>query len=257
MKSTTTYPTRHPHWIDEDDYSAPRRKRVGISFSTATVIVIAIHVAVIAGVYAYSNSKPKKVAPVIVEQAGPRSDSLAKNKWPDAEAQPKVVATPPPQAVVKAAPKAPPVPAPMALVKNETKPAKSNTPAAPRIESKSEPDAQEELRRQFLAAAGKLVHAIPEVQEAPVERLQPRTASDAEMPVKKALPPTLAAEPASAPGPARPTATHYTLAPGDNLYMVSRKLGVSFNELAKANGITDPRQLRVGQTLKVPGGSAM
>jgi LysM repeat protein len=39
--------------------------------------------------------------------------------------------------------------------------------------------------------------------------------------------------------------------------MVSRKLGVSYNDLAKANGIRDPRQLRVGQTLKVPGGSAM
>ena len=46
--------------------------------------------------------------------------------------------------------------------------------------------------------------------------------------------------------------SEYTLAPGDNLYMVSRRLQVSYNELMQANGLTDPRQLRVGQKLKVP-----
>jgi LysM repeat protein len=254
---TTTYPTKHPHWIDEDDYAAPRRQRNGISFSTATVIVIAIHVAVIAGVYAYSNSKPKKVTPVIAEQAGPKSDSLAKNNWPEPEAQPKVVATPPPQKPVETPPMATPAPATNAVVKNAPKPAKLKNPAAPRVEAKPEAGTQEELRRQFLTAAGKLPPAIPKVQETPVARIQPQTASDAEVPAKKATTTTLAAEPASEPSPARSTATHYTLAPGDNLYMVSRKLGVSYNELAKANGIRDPRQLRVGQTLKVPGGSAM
>ncbi|MFM8984322.1 MAG: LysM peptidoglycan-binding domain-containing protein, partial [Spartobacteria bacterium] len=46
--------------------------------------------------------------------------------------------------------------------------------------------------------------------------------------------------------------SEYTLAPGDNLYMVSRRLQVSYNELMQANGLSDPRQLRVGQKLKVP-----
>ena len=35
--------------------------------------------------------------------------------------------------------------------------------------------------------------------------------------------------------------------------MVSRRLQVSYNDLMEANGLTDPRQLRVGQKLKVPG----
>jgi LysM repeat protein len=34
--------------------------------------------------------------------------------------------------------------------------------------------------------------------------------------------------------------------------MVSRKLQVSYNDLMHANGLSDPRQLRVGQKLKVP-----
>jgi LysM repeat protein len=49
-----------------------------------------------------------------------------------------------------------------------------------------------------------------------------------------------------------PRVIEYTLTAGDNLYLVARKLGVSFNDLARENGINDPRQLRIGQTLKVP-----
>ncbi|MFM8364104.1 MAG: LysM peptidoglycan-binding domain-containing protein [Verrucomicrobiota bacterium] len=273
MKTANTYPTKHPHWIDEDDYSAPRRQRNGISFSTATVIVIAIHVAVIAGVYAYSNYKPKKSTPdigaVIEKNPGPKSDALARNKWPEPEAEPKVVATPPPTPIVKATPIATSAPAPKAVVKKDPNPTKTKTevataknPPAPRIQAKPDQGAQEELRRQFLAAAGKPQQASPKVREAtlpstPLAAIQPHAASDTELPVKKALPTTIAAQPAPAARPAHPTPTHYTLAPGDNLYMVSRKLGVSYNDLAKANAISDPRQLRVGQTLKVPGGAAM
>jgi LysM repeat protein len=272
MKTTTTYPTKHPHWIDEDDYSAPRRRRVGISFSTATAIVVAIHVAVIAGIYFYPDSKPKKNSPAAAaaeKEPGPKSDALARNKWPAPEAKPKVAAIPPPQPVVNAAPKATPAPAQKTVVKNDPKPARPKTevataknPTVPSQEAKPDSGRQEELRREFLAASGKSMPTIPKAHEvpapsAPVEPIQLRAASDTELPVKKALPTTIATQPAPAPRPARPAATHYTLAPGDNLYMVSRKLGVSYNDLAKANGIRDPRQLRVGQTLKVPGGSAM
>lgn len=44
----------------------------------------------------------------------------------------------------------------------------------------------------------------------------------------------------------------YVLQPGDNFYSVSRKLNVSFSELANYNNIQDVRTLRPGQTLKVP-----
>ena len=44
----------------------------------------------------------------------------------------------------------------------------------------------------------------------------------------------------------------YTLNTGDNLYATSRQLQVSYSELMEANGITDPRQLRIGPKLKVP-----
>jgi LysM repeat protein len=49
-----------------------------------------------------------------------------------------------------------------------------------------------------------------------------------------------------------PKPQEYILSSGDNFYTVSRKLGVSFSELAKYNNITDVRTLKVGQILKVP-----
>ena len=44
----------------------------------------------------------------------------------------------------------------------------------------------------------------------------------------------------------------YTLAAGDTLYAVSKRLRISFQELADVNGIKDPRTLSVGQKLKLP-----
>jgi len=46
----------------------------------------------------------------------------------------------------------------------------------------------------------------------------------------------------------------YTLVSGDTLFAVSRKVHVSYQEIAEANGIKDPRQLQVGQKLKIPSG---
>ena len=46
-----------------------------------------------------------------------------------------------------------------------------------------------------------------------------------------------------------------TVAPGDTLYGLSRKTGVSVAALAQANGLRAPYSLSVGQRLRVPGGA--
>jgi len=48
-------------------------------------------------------------------------------------------------------------------------------------------------------------------------------------------------------------ATRYTLRRGDTLGGVARRLGVNVDALARANGITHPDRVKVGQTLQVPG----
>lgn len=44
----------------------------------------------------------------------------------------------------------------------------------------------------------------------------------------------------------------YTVAKGDNVWSIAKKLKVDREELLKLNGIKDPRKLQIGQQLKVP-----
>src|SRR5690606_16271934 len=45
----------------------------------------------------------------------------------------------------------------------------------------------------------------------------------------------------------------HVVAPGENLYRIGLRYGVSAAEIARANGIRDVTQLRVGQRLLIPG----
>ena len=265
MKTNTTYPTKHPHWIDEPEYldAIKKRKRVGISFATAFILVLAIHLAGVGGIFAFSNlksdKKPTPVAEAPVEkQPGPKSDSLARNEWPQPEAQPKVVATPPPVkkqvADSKPRPKAEPkVEAVVAEKPKSPAPALAKpTPVVANTAPRQPQATDDALRKAFLASQTPSLPTAETREALPVSRATvPLIATNPEV----SSAPSIASAPTTpAPKPAAPAPrpSEYTLAPGDNLYMVSRKLQVSYNELLQANGLSDPRQLRVGQKLKVP-----
>lgn len=63
---------------------------------------------------------------------------------------------------------------------------------------------------------------------------------------------------APAHAPARPTAqTKYTVKPGDFLYGIATKLGVSFNELLAVNGLTKKSVIHPGDVLIVPAGGVV
>jgi LysM repeat protein len=62
----------------------------------------------------------------------------------------------------------------------------------------------------------------------------------------------------ASPAPARSSGggmTH-TVAPGDTLSEIARRYGVRSSEIATANNVTDPRSLKVGQVLTIPGWQA-
>jgi LysM repeat protein len=269
MKPTTTYPTKHPHWIDEPEYleAIKKKKRLGISFTTAFILVLAIHVAGVGGIFAFSKQKPKTAAPAKTEAVAanppaPKSDALARNEWPEPEAKPKVVATPAPVkkqiAESKPAPKVNQKPATAQI------PAKSNQATAvaainPKPSTPKSDDS--EKKKAFLATRTESKPATETRQAIPVApSTTPLVASNTEAaapitpaPVAVSKPiETTPPAPVAKAAPSAPRPSEYTLAPGDNLYMVSRKLQVSYNDLLQANGLSDPRQLRVGQKLKVP-----
>jgi LysM repeat protein len=61
------------------------------------------------------------------------------------------------------------------------------------------------------------------------------------------------ATPSATPEPtATPTPVIYAIQKGDTLIPIARKFGVTVKEITDANGITDPRRLRIGQEIIIP-----
>ncbi|MBE2224657.1 MAG: LysM peptidoglycan-binding domain-containing protein [Anaerolineae bacterium] len=58
------------------------------------------------------------------------------------------------------------------------------------------------------------------------------------------------AQPSPTPNP--DTVTFYTVQPGDNLFRIGLQFGVSWVEIAEANGLVNPNQVYAGQVLKIP-----
>lgn len=61
--------------------------------------------------------------------------------------------------------------------------------------------------------------------------------------------------PTATPGPPPQCAFYYTVQWGDTLYSIARRYGTTVDALVAANNIADPRVIRVGQILCIPGGA--
>lgn len=49
-----------------------------------------------------------------------------------------------------------------------------------------------------------------------------------------------------------PTPTTHVVQPGENLFRIGLRYGISWVQIAEANGLVNPNQIYVGQTLKIP-----
>ena len=265
MKTSPSYPTRHPHWIDVDPETELQKSKLkarfikmGLSFKWAFLIVLGFHVILLCGIYATSSLKPKAPQPTAAVETpattpgGPKSDALARNEWPQPDATPEVKALPPaPKKVAAASKPAPVAPKPAERIPSSKPiPAKAvavaatkSTPAAPPAPKQGEAA----LKETFLAAKNTAPHTK---SDAEVQEKIPVSTSPQPVVAENTLSPAPAKAVAATPPPT--PVSEYTLNSGDNLYAVSRRLQVTYSELMEANGITDPRQLRIGQKLKVP-----
>ena len=108
------------------------------------------------------------------------------------------------------------------------------------VDSPSHTRGNDPVKEAFLAASGRLPQteqvatAIePEVRRAePVAKTEPAPSTP-----KQAV---------------APAVSEYTVQPGDNIFTISRRMNVSFTELAAANNLASPRDVRVGQILVSP-----
>jgi len=65
--------------------------------------------------------------------------------------------------------------------------------------------------------------------------------------------PTPPSEASATPTPPQTTTT-YQVQPGDTLFSIARRFGISVDGIVAANNITDPSQIEVGQVLVIPAG---
>lgn len=95
---------------------------------------------------------------------------------------------------------------------------------------------------------------MPQLQKSPVVEEAPPAPVVAETPPPAPAPPPkveVKPKPEPAKTPSASVTTH-TLAAGETLYRLSVKYGVSVDALQKANNITDPGRLQIGQKLVIP-----
>jgi LysM repeat protein len=82
------------------------------------------------------------------------------------------------------------------------------------------------------------------------EEAEVRPASAPAPKVKKTTPPPVAAAPAK-PKPVATGSRTHVVGKGDTVYNVAKRYGLSPNEILRANGISDPSRLQMGQVLKI------
>ncbi|WP_420628452.1 LysM peptidoglycan-binding domain-containing protein [Candidatus Leptofilum sp.] len=59
-------------------------------------------------------------------------------------------------------------------------------------------------------------------------------------------------DPGPTPTPSPQTETTYIVQPGDNLFRIGLKFGISWVQIAEANGLVNPNLIKVGDELKIP-----
>ena len=201
----------------EDDYyeAEPNMK-----LSHAFMVVLILHIVAVGGIYAFNQIKVNKNANLLENISGKISQATG-GAVPAVAAASKTVA-----AAANATPFAPPAPELRRMPGDADEPLPmvgSTSPAA--------------------AIAAPVVKTQPAAPVAPVVT----QTSPAKAAATKPVVATTKAEPVVG------SSATYKVAKGDNPYKIAKKLGVTSQELLKANNIEDPTKLQIGQVLKVPG----
>lgn len=242
--------------LDDGASDAPAKKGGLNRLSTIFLVVLGLHVVVIVGISAYHLLRGNPDTGITSMDPMPAAEVA---KVPEAAPAPEVASTMPSpedkvwQAQAPAEATAPVAAAPVATVV-ETAPA----PSAERMHVVVKGDTLGKIAKANGVTAAALAKAngidgtmirigqklkIPEVAGAGTEA-KPMAA-----PVSA---PAQAVAAAAAQQASSPAGT-YVVAPGDTLAKIAKKFGTKAETLAKLNSISDPRKLKIGQKLQVPG----
>ncbi len=237
-----------PASYDDDDNSN--------RLSGAFIVVLALHVIALVGVFAFSRMKDPKT--VTTTTPSVPSSSIASSA-------PSLATNPDP------APAPEPTPAPAAPVQYASLQT-SKAPAASALEAGAANDRAEAAHvtrprpGSHIVKSGETLSKIAFANNLRAADLMAannlksdeiRVGQELIIPEPKvtkatAEPKVTAKAPEKATTPAKTAAGSYTVRKNDSLIKIAREQKVSYDDLVKLNGIKDPRKLQEGQVLKLP-----
>ena len=239
--------------LDDAASDAPAKKGGLNRLSTIFLVVLGLHVVVIVGISAYHLLRGNPDTGITSMDPMPAAEVA---KAPEAAAPaPEVASTMPSpddkvwQAQAPAEASAPVAAAPVATVV-ETTPA----PAAERMHVVVKGDTLGKIAKAngVTAAALAKANGIDGTMIRIGQKLKIPEVAGAGTEAKPMAAPAQAVVAAAAQQASSPAGT-YVVAPGDTLAKIAKKFGTKAETLAKLNSISDPRKLKIGQKLQVPG----
>jgi LysM repeat protein len=210
-----------PVSYDDDDGST--------RLSGAFIIVLLLHVVALVGVFAYSRMRENNAL------ATQPSITPKTNKAP--------ASAPPPKAPAAAQTAPPPIEAALA-----TQPELPPLPAPPTVR----------VGRSHVVKRGETITRIAVAYNVSKTDLASANGIRNENELREGqeltIPTAKVTRPESKPQtPPKPVTGSYTVRKGENLVRIASTLGVKYEDLVRANGIKDPKKIKEGQKLKVPG----
>ena len=238
--------------LDDAASDAPAKKGGLNRLSTIFLVVLGLHVVVIVGISAYHLLRGNPDTGITSMDPMPAAEVA---KAPEAAPAPEVASSMPSpedkvwQATAPAEAAAPVAAAPVATVV-ETAPA----PAAERMHVVVKGDTLGKIAKAngVTAAALAKANGIDGTMIRIGQKLKIPEAAGAGMEAKPMAAPAQAVVAAAAQQASQPAGT-YTVAAGDTLAKIAKKFGTKAETLAKLNSISDPKRLKIGQKLQVPG----
>ena len=236
--------------LDDAASEAPAKKGGLNRLSTIFLVVLGLHVVVIVGISAYHLLRGNPDTGITSMDPMPAAEVA---KAPEAAPAPEVASSMPSpddkvwQAQAPAEASAPVAAAPVATVVE-------TAPAAERMHVVVKGDTLGKIAKAngVTAAALAKANGIDGTMIRIGQKLKIPEVAGAGTEAKPMAAPAQAVVAAAAQQASSPAGT-YTVAAGDTLAKIAKKFGTKAETLAKLNSISDPRKLKIGQKLQVPG----
>jgi len=220
--------------------------------SSAFIVVLILHVVAVGGIYAFNSIKASRRDHDASARTSESAPPIAGKPSSPGDAGAASAAINPAAATHRVEPNsAAAIAHPAGAHQYEVKASDTLTKIA--IAYKTTPAeimATNNLKEGTLLRPGQML-VIPAAKATPKPAVEgPKTTATNNTAAATAVP--AAATPAADIPPTRTTPGLYTVKKGDTLTSIAKTYGLSLDDLSKANKITDPKKLQLGQVLKVP-----